>query len=266
MRTSVLSCLLLVAAMFYAPAAADLLPYNQNFEAMTPNQQTFPNSLSQDGWLVGANVYNASGVYQYNYFAFPAPNGGPAFSGVATAQGGPAQGDKQLSVYSDYNNTDHANPDRRIESFVFRDIGVITAADVGKIVQFSFDAKKGDLIAPTTSTAFLKVLDLPTFNQLGISSVNTTNFPTTWSFGTLSLLIDSSWVGDLVQIGFTNTAGGYNPSGMFYDNVNVRFRNFKNIPPVAKTGITAIPEPGAASLLALGAVMAFSCRRRPVHH
>ena len=59
-----------------------------------------------------------TGRYRYGYGTFPAPNDGAAFCAVNAAQGGPEQGDRQLSIYSDYNNTDHAKG-HRIESNVF---------------------------------------------------------------------------------------------------------------------------------------------------
>ena len=64
---------------------ADLSPYSQDFEGLV---QADPDALANDGWLVFANVFTAGGSYLYGYGPFPAPNGGPAFCGIATGQGG----------------------------------------------------------------------------------------------------------------------------------------------------------------------------------
>ena len=48
--------------------------YSQDFEGLDITSGT---ALGDDGWLVGANVFDPNGNFLYNYFAFPAPNGGP---------------------------------------------------------------------------------------------------------------------------------------------------------------------------------------------
>lgn len=226
------------------------LTYTQNFDAMTPAQGAPPNDLSSDGWNVGANVYQADGTtFIYNYFAFPAPNGGSAFSGVVTGEGGAAQGANQLSVYNDYNNADHVNnPTRRIEANVFRDVGVLTASDVGATYTFSYDAKQGNIAGATTATAFMKVLKSSdsSFAQLGLDDADTTAIGSNWSGGQLSLVIDAAWVGETLQIGFTNTESGSEASGVFYDNINV----------------SAVPEPSSLCLLGLGSAFVAFRRRR----
>jgi hypothetical protein len=216
-----LGAVAIISAMAFAPASNAAL-YSQDFEAMTPDQQTQPNDLSDDGWLVGANVYDPNGVFLYNYFAFPAPNGGDAFSAVVTGEGGVGQGDNQLSVYSDYNNVDHA-VGNLIEAVVFNDVGTIGAEDLGTTITFSFDAKQGNQVDPSTSTAYIKVLDTlgGSFVTLGEDVLDTTGLGTDWSGGELSLLIDDAWLGQTLQIGFTNTATNYDGSGVFYDNLNV---------------------------------------------
>ncbi|MFN3190116.1 MAG: PEP-CTERM sorting domain-containing protein [Aureliella sp.] len=233
-------------------SAMAALTYNQDFEGLAPPPAdgSQNQALENDGWLVGANVFEADGTtFIYNYFAFPAPNGGPAFSAVATGEGGVDQGTNQLSVYNDYNNTDHANfPTRRIEANVFRDIGILEASDVGLDYTFSFDAKQGNIAGSTTATAFFKVIRTSdnSFAQLAIDSIDTTAVGTNWSGGQLQLTIDPTWVGETLQIGFTNTASGFEGSGVFYDNI----------------GVSAVPEPGSASLLALGGLFTLVRRRR----
>ena len=46
-----------------------------------------------------------------------------------------------------------------------------------------------------------------------------TSIPNTWGSYALSLLIDPTLDGQLIQIGFSSTATNYEGSGVFYDNV-----------------------------------------------
>ncbi|MCH2105586.1 MAG: hypothetical protein MK291_02965, partial [Planctomycetes bacterium] len=116
-RTSnVLLPSLLICAVA-STASAQIPTYVQDFESLDAASGTV---LGDDGWLVGANVFDASGGYLYGYFSFPAPNGGPGFCAVATGEGGPDQGAQQMVVYNDYNNGDHG-VGHLIEANVFRE-------------------------------------------------------------------------------------------------------------------------------------------------
>jgi hypothetical protein len=213
------STLLLASALTCVAAStgwAQVNDYSQDFESLDAASATV---LGDDGWLVGANVFDPSGGYLYGYFAFPAPNGGPAFSAVASGEGGPAQGAQQLVVYNDYNNGDHA-VGNLIEANVFRE-QVITAADVGRTLLFSFDAKLGDLQPPTTATAFIKIINTTTWYMDDNDYLDMTGVPSTWDSYSLSMTIDSSFVGNLFQIGFMNTATNYTASGVVYDNITL---------------------------------------------
>ena len=206
-----------------------LVEYSQDFEALDQMSGT---ALSDDGWMVGANVFAGAapgGGFLYNYFAFPAPNGGPAFSAVADSQGGPDQGAQQLSIYNDYNNPDHGNPDT-IEAIVFRE-RTIVAGDVGRTFTFQFDHKAGNINDPadatcmapnppcaSTATAFIKTLDLG-FATVDFITADMTGISTTWGTTQLSLDIDVTKVGFLLQIGFQSRASHFQPTGIFYDNL-----------------------------------------------
>lgn len=231
--------ILAALASLATAAAADISAYSQDFEGLN---QASPTALGNDGWLVGANVFDSGGGFLYNYFAFPAPNGGPAFSAIASGQGGPDQGNQQLVVYSDYNNGDHGNGNI-IEANFFREY-IVGAGNVGQTWSFSFDYKRGDIGGSSTALAFIKTLD----PNAGYALTNflifdTTNADTLWSRHNLSLFIDASLTGQIFQIGFLNTATNYEPSGIFYDNINL------------------VPAPsGLAALAAFGLVA--SRRRR----
>lgn len=225
-------------ASLSATAAASITVYSQDFEGLNA---TSPTALGDDGWLVGANVFSPGGDFLYNYFAFPAPNGGPAFSSIATGQGGPAQGNQQLVVYSDYNNGDHANGNI-IEANFFREY-TVGADNVGQTWSFSFDYKLGDIAGGSTALAFIKTLNpADGFAMTNFVTFDTTNADTLWSSQTLSLFIDASLEGQLFQIGFLNTATNFESSGIFYDNINL------------------VPAPSGAAVLA--AVGLAAARRR----
>jgi len=218
---------------------AQIGSYSQDFEAV---DQASPSALADDGWLVGANVFDAGGGWLYNYFAFPAPNGGAAFCAVAAGEGGPDQGAQQMVVYNDYNNGDHGNG-HLIEANVFRE-RVIDASDVGKTMVFSFDGKLGDLQSPTTASAFIKILNTNTWGLDAFLQTDMTNAPTTWNSHSMSLTIDAAWVGFIFQVGFMNTATGWNPSGVVYDNISLG---------------EAVPEAGTAYCFGDGSGTACPC-------
>jgi hypothetical protein len=206
--------------------STNVVEYMQDFESL---DRMNVDALADDNWIVFGNVYDGMTMaFLYGYGPFVAPNDGAAFSAIITGQGGAEQGNQQLSIYSDYNNTDHAKGDL-IEANVFRERN-ITAADVGRTISFSFDAKRGNINDPgdplcpcsSTALAFVKTLD-PTagFATTNFVTEDTTALPETWARYEISLLIDTGLVGQLLQIGFSNTATFYQPSGNFYDNIEV---------------------------------------------
>ncbi len=213
----ILAAVLTVALPCAAEAA--LIEYHQDFESLLISS---PSALSGDGWVVFGNVYTPAHVYLYGYGTFPAPNGGSAFSDIDSGQGGAGQGAQQLAIYSDYNNGDHANGNL-VESNVFHE-QTIGAGDVGQIWRFQFDAKRGNLVSPSTALAFIKTLD----PNAGYATTNfltyeTTALPTTWGTFTITITITPALVGQLLQFGFSNTATLYQSSGIFYDNVHFFF-------------------------------------------
>lgn len=238
---------LLVGASFTVSAMA-LSPYSQNFEGLSLSAS---NSLSADGWLVGANVFTPGGSYIGGYFAFPAPNPGGGFSSMATGEGGANQGAKYLNVYSDYNNTGEHIAGNIVESFVFQE-RTFSAGDIGLTYIFKFDYKapaNGGPSGGSTAAAFWKVLDPAAgFSTLSSGTFNTTGASTSvWSEGNMmSITVDSGWTGKLLQFGFTNKATNFAPSGVYYDNVS----------------LTPVPEPATMTVLALGVAAALKRRRK----
>jgi hypothetical protein len=230
------------AVLLAASSQAALTTYSQDFESLNISS---PTALGDNGWKIFANVFDSSMGYLYGYGVFPAPNGGNGFSSIATGEGGVTQGTQYLNVFSDYNNVDHGSG-RFIEANVFQE-QTISAADLGKVATFSFDFKASSQFGPANSAntkAFIKVLDSTNFSLLAFPTVDTTSASgSTWLTGSISLTIDSAWTGQILQFGFLNTATNYDPTGVYYDNINFQ----------------AVPEPATLSLLALAAIAA---RRR----
>ncbi len=211
-----------------------LIEYQQDFESLV---QADGAALTNDGWLVFANVFDDDNgnAFLYGYGPFGAPNGGAGFSAIDTGQGGTEQGAQQLSVYSDYNNQDHGAggptnpppPPHLIEANVFQE-RTIGSADFGRTLTFQFDHKAGNIndpgspLCPCTSTAlaFIKTLDPNSgFATIDFVTVDMTSIPSTWGTSSITLDIDASKDGFILQYGFSNQATLFQPSGIFYDNV-----------------------------------------------
>ena len=97
-------------------------------------------------------------------------------------------------------------------------------ADVGKTLEFSFDARRGDINEPmgtSMAQAFIQTVDPSAgFVQTNFVSIDMTNLPVgIWDRYSISLTIDAGLVGQFLEFGFLNTASNFEPSGVFYDNV-----------------------------------------------
>jgi hypothetical protein len=209
------------------PAAGLALgPYSQDFEGL---DQSDINALADDGWLVFGNVFDPDGGYLYGYGPFAAPNDGFAFCQIVIGEGGAEQGEQQLVVFSDYNNGDHGNGNT-IESNVFQE-QVIDPENVGEIWAFRFQAKLGNLEGSSTAAAFIKTLDPENGWELtNLITLDTTSIPTTWSNYVLSIEIDPSLDGQVLQIGYLSTATNYEGSGVFYDNIDFQVFELTDVP------------------------------------
>lgn len=275
-------------AVLSAPAHATVTSYSQDFEGLLvgdPNNDPGPDDaeLANDGWLVGANVYDGVGTYpggfKFFYGLFAAPNGGPAFSSVATGDatnGG--VGVNYMNVYSDYNccdlgtaapqghgddNTDANGAFDVVNGLVLREYN-ITSDDIGKSVTFTFDAKRPDFVddgfggdnsaavgngcsEPCTANAFVKTLD----PNAGYSTTNlltedmTTISQSAWGTYSITLdLTDAALDGQILQVGFESFAGQFNNTGVYYDNISLDVTG----------GGEAVPLPGFA-LAAIGGLL-----------
>jgi hypothetical protein len=209
----------LLACLLPVGADAQIVPYSEDFEGLG---QADPDALGNAGWLYFGNVYTSEGAFLYGYGPGPAPNNpdAPAFSQMASGEGGAEQGAQQISAISDYENLDHAFFNI-IESNIFQEV-TIDATNVGQRWAFQFDAKRGDLVPPSTAAAFIKTIDPANgFIATNFLTVDTTNIPTTWNTYLILLDIDAGLVDQFFQIGFMNTATNYDPSAVFYDNISL---------------------------------------------
>ncbi len=192
-----------------------------------------PTALGNTGWLIFGSVFDSVGDFKFGYGAFPAPNNPspPGWAAIVTDQGGPEQGSKQLSVFSDYNccqpDEGHFNGTDLVESNVFKEWTVGGAGDpfpsLGTTLNVSFDAKRGNIEGSTTAIAFIKTLDPNAgFALTNFVTVDTTNLPDTWGNYMLTLdLTDPLLEGQLLQIGFASTTSNFAGSGVFYDNIEI---------------------------------------------
>lgn len=240
-----LTALAMTTAIAFAPAGHAALTYSTDFESYTTGDvEDFKigNIVNGGAWWGG--VFGAPGDYNNGYSAI-------------VNEGGAAQGAQQLSVFNDYNPWSNFNdgPGTTIQAFVYRDAGFIDASDVGTTIEFSFDAKLGNLEAPAQAEAFLKVLDAVggTYDEwVNLTFDSDANLTTDWSGGSVSLLVDASLVGQLVQIGFNNTATDWGPSGVVYDNLCLG----------ANCGVPEVPVPAAVWLFGSGLLGLVGVARR----
>jgi exo-beta-1,3-glucanase (GH17 family) len=213
--------------------ASLICEYTQDFEGLDQASLT---ALANDGWIVFGNVFDGeTGDFLFNYGAFPAPNNpaAPAFSLIATGQGGPEQGEQQLVIISDYNARDEQDAGDRVQANTFQQ-RTIVANDVGKTLTFSFDAKRGNINDPadpvcsttpnppcdSTALAFIRTVDPGAgFAVTNDITLDTTNLPVEWMRDSIEIEIDAGLVGQLLQFGFSATASNDEPSGNVYDNI-----------------------------------------------
>ena len=211
-------------------------------------------------------------TFLYSYGG-SAPNGGPAFSSVATGEGGLNQGDQYLNVYTDYNNADQPNG-FNINTNVLQE-STIDAGDLGSTWTLTFDSKSpfsGGLadrnltggtpqLSSTTATAFIKTLDpsngFATTNDIRVDMTNVSN--TEWGQYSISLdLADALLEGQLIQFGFNTIATSYDNSGVYYDNIC--FDNAGGCP--GQPNPSAVPVPAAVWLFGSGLLGLVGVARR----
>jgi len=233
---------------FSTAVNADLVSYSTGFESSPTT------GLIGDGWNNYVNQFATDGSYAggYEYVgggAGGAPAGGPQVSAIVAGQTGPEQGLQALVVYSDYDNgffMTNGNP-AALETNVFQG-QTVGAGDIGNTWRFSFDAKRGNIEAPATASAFIKVFDA-NFNLLSFPQYDTSDLSIDWGTYSIDLTMDPVYEGAILQFGFLTNTGGYVGSGNYYDNVN-----FALAP--------AVPVPAAVWLFGSGLLGLIGVARR----
>lgn len=238
-----LAVLTAVTALAFSQAGSALTVYSNDFEHFTTGDV--------DDFVIGNIVNGGAGWFPGTFGAPGDYNNG--YSAIVN-EGGTAQGAKQLSIFSDYNawSPFTAGPGTTIQAFVYRDHGTIAAGDVGKTFRFSFDAKLGNLAAPSQAEAFIKVLKQSdnTYFELANNTFDSdANLTINWGGGFVDLLVDAGMVGELVQFGFNNTATDWGASGVVYDNLGF-------------AEVSAVPVPAAAWLFGSGLLGLVGVARR----
>ena len=241
-----LTALALATAAAYAPVSNAALVYSNDFESFTTGDIAgFAIGNIVDGgagWFVGAA---APGDYNNGY------------SAIVSGEGDVAQGAQQLSVFSDYNPWSpfgDGMSNITIQAFVTTDVGAITQDMVGNTYSFDFDAKLGNVADDPASQAeaFIKVLKSSdgSFNELANNVFDSdADLTASWSGNSILLTVDQGMVGELLQLGFNNTATDYAGSGVFYDNLNF-------------AEVSAVPVPAAVWLFGSGLLGLVGIARR----
>jgi exo-beta-1,3-glucanase (GH17 family) len=231
--------LIACAALLLSPLShAALATYTQNFEGLNPASST---ALSGAGFLVAGSVFDGNsggsppyGVFRFFYGNFPAPNGGSAFSTIASGAGGPAQGARYLNALSDYNccspNLGHLDPSSPfdfVQSSVFIQ-QTIGPANIGQTWRLTFDARLPaangcGTTAVSDCIAFIRTQDpdngfvtvyRATFDAQTLST-------SAWSTHVLSVnLTDPALDGQILQFGFMSTSRQFGNTGVYYDNLS----------------------------------------------
>ncbi|MFV9616678.1 MAG: VPLPA-CTERM sorting domain-containing protein [Gammaproteobacteria bacterium] len=251
-----LTVLALATAIAYAPvSSAALSSYSQNWESYAGTWNTDAAAISADGYVIG-NINVSTGGAWFDNVAAPnnAADGLNGYSSLVSGEGGTAQGDVQLSIFSDYNSwSPFTTPGTTLQTFTYRDNGTIGADDVGKTYRFSFDGKDGGVTADPASEAwgFVKVLKQSdgSYFELVNNTFDSTTFTTDWSGGFAEFTVDAGMVGELVQFGFANQATDWGPSGVFYDNLSF-------------ADTSAVPVPAAVWLFGSGLLGLVGVARR----
>lgn len=198
------------------------------------------------GWTIFANVfgdYPGCSQYWYGYGPFPAPNKDSGFSNITAGSTGQA-----LNVFSDYDQSDHGNG-ACIETSIFQEV-VFSAADADSYT-FEFDVEAPDALGVDVNTyGFIKLLDPNNgYNTVLFETVSTV----TAGSKSITVDLDATADGMILQWGFSTTASNYEPSGRLYDNVS--FAPAATEPPIGPTPPgeeSAIPIPNWALLLMAG--------------
>lgn len=210
MKQLVKNILVLAAMALLSSSAFAEISFTDDFESyVTPPD----GEAIGGGWWAFANVYQGFPVcdpYLYNYGApFPTPNSNTAFSNITVGSTGQA-----LNIFSNYDDGQHGNGNC-IETSVFQE-RVFTAADAGSYTFRFMTEVPAPLGEDVITFGFIKLLNPDTgysadvFEQVSTISGGSKK---------ITVILDETADGKILQWGFSTVASNYLPSGRLYDNV-----------------------------------------------
>lgn len=235
------SILILLATALVSSSAFAAIDFSDDFESyVTPPDG---NAIG-GGWTAFANVFTgfpACDPYLYGYGPFLTPNSNSAFSNIAVGSTGQA-----LNVFSNYDDDQHANGNC-LETSVFQEL-VFIAADAGSYT-FKFDTEAPAPLGTDVNTfGFIKLLDPNNnFNPDIFQTVSTE----TAGSKSITVALDATADGKILQWGFSTVASNYLPSGRLYDNVEFALAP---VGPPIDPRIEGVPIPLWAFLGMLGLI------------
>lgn len=239
--------ILLVTALVSSPALA-AIEFTDDFESyVTPPDG---NAIG-GGWTAFANVFAgfpACDPYLYGYGPFLTPNSNSAFSNITVGVTGQA-----LNVFSNYEDPEHANGNC-LETSVFQE-RVFSAADIGTYT-FKFDTEVPLQLGEGVRVfGFIKLLNPNTGFSLDLfEEVSTVSAGSK----SITVTLDETANGKILQWGFSTVASDYLPSGRLYDNVE--FGPAQVGPPIAPR-YEGVPIPLWAFLGMAGLIAYFGASR-----
>jgi hypothetical protein len=174
---------------------------------------------------------------------FAAPNRSGAISNITIGSSGQA-----LNTYTDYENGNQA--DGCVETSVFQERAFV-AADAGSYT-FAFQTEVPGTLGPDVTTfGFVKLLDSGN-NYNDVFEGNAITSTASAGFKSITVDLDESSDGFILQWGFTTVASKWQDSGRWYDNVYFGPEANAPVPPDDGDDFEGIPIPGWALFIMAG--------------
>jgi hypothetical protein len=236
--------LTVAAAALMSSSAFAAIDFTDNFEGYPLGPDVDPIG----DWKIFATVYNdypGCSVWFGQYGVFDAPNSETAFSNITAGSSSQA-----LNVFSDYDNGEHGNG-KCIETSLFQEVNPFdAAADAGTYEFLFFTEVPGPLGTGVSTSGFIKLLDP---NNNWNADIFETVSTVAGGAKSISVTLDASADGKVLQWGFSTIASNYEATGRWYDNVSFALEGVYQ-PPTGPSSVTyeSIPIPRWALLIMAG--------------